>query len=107
MDLLEKNLELNQLYDLYQETLTEKQQTYFESYYFDDLSITEISENLSVSRNAVHDQIKRTINKLLELERKLKLRENKITRDSLYEKIITISDNQKVIDLVEECKKVE
>lgn len=107
MDLLEKNIELNKIYDLYQELLTSKQQSYFEAYYFDDLSISEISENYEISRNAVHDQLKRTVTKLNDLEQKLKLREMKKTRKSLYDKIVSKTDNQEIIDLVEDCKKVE
>ena len=46
------------LYDYYGVLLTEKQQQYFENYYFDDLSLGEIAENDNVSRNAVHGQLK-------------------------------------------------
>ena len=45
MDILEKTLGTIVLYDLYQALLTDKQKEYFESYYFDNFSITEISEN--------------------------------------------------------------
>ena len=107
MDLVGKNIELTRLYDLYQEVLTKKQQAYFEAYYFDDLSISEISENFGVSRNAVHDQVKRTVNKLEELEKNLRLSALKKARKSLYDKIISKTDNQERIELVEECKKVE
>lgn len=70
------------LYDLYQNLLTEKQRLYFEDYYFSDLSISEIADNYNISRNGVHDQIKRTVNELNELEEKLKLNEkiNKISK---------------------------
>ena len=61
------------LYDLYSNLLTEKQKNYFEDYYFMDLSLAEIAENNNVSRNAVFDQIKRTVNTLLEIEEAVKL----------------------------------
>ena len=48
------------LYDYYGELLTEKQKEYFEDYYFDNLTLAEIAENLEVSRNAVHKQLKET-----------------------------------------------
>ena len=63
------------LYDLYSNLLTEKQKNYFEDYYFMDLSLAEIAENNNVSRNAVFDQIKRTVNTLLEIEEAVKLNE--------------------------------
>ena len=63
------------LYDLYSNLLTEKQKNYFEDYYFMDLSLAEIAENNNVSRNAVFDQIKRTVNTILEIEEAVKLNE--------------------------------
>ncbi|MDE5547316.1 MAG: DNA-binding protein, partial [Anaeroplasmataceae bacterium] len=55
----EKREEIISLYDTYGVLLTDKQKNYFERYYFDDLSITEIASNFEVSRNAVFDQLKR------------------------------------------------
>jgi len=55
---MDKKIYLNNLYDYYSLLFTEKQREYFESYYFDDLSLGEIAENSKVSRNAVHGQIK-------------------------------------------------
>ena len=84
------------LYDLYANLLTEKQKNYFEDYYFMDLSLAEIAENNNVSRNAVFDQIKRTVNTLLEIEDAIKLND-KIEKvqsmdfdSELKEKIISI-----------------
>ncbi len=107
MDTLEKNITLINLYDFYQELLTNKQKEYFEGYYFDDLSITELSENFNVSRNAVHDQLKRTVNKLYDLESKLKLRENQKVRLTLYDKLEELSKNEELLEIIKELKKVE
>ena len=70
---MEEQLYLTNLYDYYKELLTEKQRDYFEEYYFNNLSLSEISENFCVSRNAVHKQLKEIENKLIEYEEKLKL----------------------------------
>ncbi len=61
------------LYDYYGELLTEKQKGYFENYYFDNLTLLEISENEHISRNAVHKQIKEALKKLDYYEEKLGL----------------------------------
>ncbi|MBI9009604.1 MAG: hypothetical protein JEZ05_06185 [Tenericutes bacterium] len=91
MDLIEK-LRLNKLYDIYGELLTEKQKTYYEYYYLKDYSLSEISEILKVSRNAVHMQLKNVIShlenyesKLLILDKKERLRKvvNKINKQEL------------------------
>lgn len=106
MDLLTKNIELIEIYDIYQSLLTVKQKEYFEGYYFDDLSITELSENFGVSRNAVHDQLKRTVSKLHDFEDKLSLYKNEKIREELYEKLDELDDERitKILDLL---KKVE
>lgn len=67
------NVKLVILYDYYKELLTIKQQNYFESYYFDNLSLGEISDNFKVSRNAVFNGLKTIEEKLVDLEEKLKL----------------------------------
>lgn len=87
MDLLAKSIELINLYDCYQSLLTTKQKMYFESYYFDDYSITEISENQDVSRNAVHDLIKRTVQKLYDFEAKLGVYKNSTIRNKLHKQL--------------------
>lgn len=62
-----------ELYDLYQGLLTLKQQKYFEDYYFQNLSLGEMSLNYEVSRNAIFKQIHITVEKLQEFEAVLHL----------------------------------
>jgi len=107
MDILEKAFKVIELYDLYQDLLTEKQKEYFESYYFDNYSITEISENKDVSRNAVHDQLKKTVSKLNDYEMKLKLKELSKKRKDIINKLMEVSEDDKVTLLLTELKKVE
>ena len=107
MNILDKSIELNNLYDLYQNLLTDKQKVYFESYYFDDYSITEISENFNISRNAVHDQLKRAVNKLYNIELKLKIKEQNKKRQMIISEIKTLNQNEKIADLINELEKVE
>ena len=75
-----KVLYLNNLYDYYGELLTDKQIEYFKDYYFDNLTLSEISENSNVSRNAVHKTIK-------DAEEKLEFYENKLNLVSKSKKI--------------------
>ncbi len=82
----------NNLYDCYKNLLTIKQRIYFEEYYFNNLSLSEIAENYHVSRNAIHKQIQITINKLTEYESKLKLylKKEKLEKIILEEKNLEI-----------------
>ena len=70
---MEKLIYLNNLYDIYGVLLTKKQQTYFEEYYFNNLSYGEISEKYNISRNASFKQLKIIEEKLFEYEDKLKI----------------------------------
>ena len=74
---MEKFIYLNNLYDCYKELLTDKQKMYFEDYYFNNLSLSEIAENYDVSRNAVHNQLKIIEEKLEEFEFKLQISNKK------------------------------
>lgn len=81
----------NELYDCYSSLLTDKQKIYFENYYFNNLSLSEIAENLDVSRNAVHKQLQITIEKLEEYEKKLGLNKR---RQELEKILLKIGDGK-------------
>lgn len=79
---MEKRDYLIILYDLYGELLNDKQKQYFEEYYFNNLSLGEISENLNISRNAIHKVLQSVEEKLQFYEEKLKLyKKSKIIYD--------------------------
>jgi len=89
---MDERIYLIDLYDIYGELLDDKKKEYFESYYFDNLSLGEISENLDVSRNAVHKQLKVVEDKLKFYEEKLCLYKK---RKELKEVINICSDEIK------------
>ncbi len=61
------------LYDFYGELLTPHQQNIFESVVFEDMSLGEIAQEHGISRQGVHDLVKRCDRGLLEYEEKLHL----------------------------------
>ena len=75
------------LYDFYSSLLTEKQREYFEDYYFNNLSLSEISENMGISRNAIHKSIKLIEKKLLFYEENLSLYKKSTKLKNIIEKI--------------------
>lgn len=75
------------LYDFYGNLLNEKQQQYFEYYYFDNLSLKEISDLLDVSRNAIHKSLKMVEKKLDFYESKLNLYEKREKLDLVIDKL--------------------
>ena len=66
-----KNLDIALLLDVYGDMLTEKQRSFLEYYYNDDLSLSEIAENEGITRQGVRDAIKRAETILLDTEEKL------------------------------------
>ena len=61
------------LYDFYGELLTEHQRRIYEDLVYQDMSLSEIAEEFCISRQGVHDQIRRCDRILQEYEEKLHL----------------------------------
>lgn len=86
-DLFESREEAIALFECYKPLLTDEAIRRFEEYYYDDLSLSEMAEISSVSRSAIHDALKNTLEKLSSLEEKLQLlkkRKNIANRLSIY-----------------------
>lgn len=90
--MIEKILEIGNLFDFYGKLLSEKQYTTVELYYIRDLSLSEIGNYLGISRQGAHDNLKRAESKLYNYEERLglvrKFEENK----SKVKKIFKITD---------------
>lgn len=94
----EKNLFFSVLYDYYANLLKENQATVIDLYYNLDYSLSEIGEELGMSRAGVYDTLKRAENNLSEFEEKLCLHK-KITQ--FYE----IADNIiRTVNKIDDCK---
>lgn len=96
---MNERIYLIDLYDIYGELLDDKKKEYFESYYFDNLSLGEISENLGISRNAVHKQLKVVEDKLRFYEEKLELYDKRKKLESIISKIDDNSLKEKLENL--------
>lgn len=70
---MEKIVEQGLLYDFYGELLTDHQKSIYEDAVFGDLSLGEIAQEYGISRQGVHDLIKRCNHSLQEYEEKLHL----------------------------------
>lgn len=92
---MEKIVERSILYDFYGELLTEHQRNIYEDFVLNDLSLGEIAIDHNISRQGVHDLIKRCDKMLEEYENKLHLIEKFNFAKSKVEKINS---------LVRECK---
>ena len=79
---MEEKVKLTYLCDFYGELLKEHQRRIFEAYLFEDLSMSEIAQREGMTRQGVHDHIRRCEKKLLDYEEKLRL----------YEKFLLVKD---------------
>ncbi len=70
-EILERRVQFSRLYDLYAPLLTERQRRVYELHEHDDLSFSEISEELGISRQGVSDQLTRGRERLEEIEKLL------------------------------------
>ena len=105
MNSIEDTIRINALYDYYKELLTDKQKDYFEAFYFENMSLSEIAENYDVSRNAVYSQLNLTVDAINKYELKLHLYENDLKREEIFKKIKELN-NQKINDLVNELEEI-
>ena len=102
----EKKEYYSSLYDIYSSLLTDKQRSYFEDYYFNDLSLFEIADNSSVSRNAVYDQLQKVVNILDEYESKLWLLKKEKKLDEILDDYKD-NANLEVKELISRIKNME
>ena len=85
-------MQLAMLYDFYGELLTEKQRTVFEMSNFNDLSLAEIAEELSITPQGVRDFLKRTEKILTDYESALELVKKHADRKNLIEELNNMID---------------
>lgn len=67
---MEKTLHMSMLFDFFGELLTDKQKEYFDLYYNENLTLSEIAANEGISRQGVRDIIMRAEAILNETEQK-------------------------------------
>ncbi len=108
--MLERMTRVNFLYDFYHALLTDKQKSYMDAYYLEDLSLGEIADEHEVSRQAVYDNVKRTEALLEQYEEKLKLFEKFQRRMAIIQQLqeATASNtSSEVAELLARLKETE
>lgn len=85
--MLDKTTTFNVLYDFYRPLLSDRQRLFMELYYIEDWSLSEIAEHLSISRQAVHDHIKRVERTLTSYEDALHLAAKHVKRQQLVNEV--------------------
>ena len=89
------------LYDFYGSLLTEKQRSVFEEVILNDYSLSEVADDLGITRQGAHDMIRRTKKTLIGYEEKLALVEKFLRIKSQIEEIRAVSEDERVLGLTD------
>lgn len=87
-------LELSLLFDYYGVLLTEKQQLICDMYYNQNLSLTEIAEDLTITKQGVRDALKKSEKLLYNFENSLKIKDKNEQISLLIQKIEAMVDEE-------------
>ena len=85
---MEKSIHVSMLLEIYGKLLTDKQRDIVDLYYNDNLSLSEIAEELGITRQGVHNNLVDAENKLFDYEEKLMILKNRLEMQEKIEKII-------------------
>jgi predicted DNA-binding protein YlxM (UPF0122 family) len=104
---MEKIVEHTLLYDFYGELLTEHQKQVYEDVVLNDLSLSEAAEERGISRQGVHDLIKRCHKILSGYEEKLKLVQKFISTKQKISQIRELTAEYKNTNNIELINNIE
>lgn len=93
---MEKIVEQGLLYDFYGELLTEHQKKIYEDIVYNDFSLAEIAAENGISRQGVHDLVRRCDRSLQEYEDKLHLVERFLNIKSRISMIEKLTDDAEI-----------
>ena len=93
---MERIVEQGLLYDFYGELLTEHQRKIYEDAVYNDLSLTEIAQENGISRQGVHDLVRRCNHLLQEYEDKLHLVERFMRIRSRVEQLKQLTNDSEM-----------
>ena len=104
---MEKIVEQTLLYDFYGELLTEHQRRIYEDVVLNDYSLSEVAQELGISRQGVHDNLKRCSRILEDYEEKLHLVEKFVSIREKIRRIHKLSQEYESLDKEELVSRIE
>lgn len=95
------------LLDIYGELLTEKQRISMELFYNNDYSLAEIGEDLQISRQGVHENIKQGTEKIRKFEKILKINEKSVQMKEACKKLKVNLESSKAVEALKLLEQIE
>ena len=78
---MDESFRIGLLYQVYGSFLTQNQQSLMHAYFYEDLSLQEIGNNLGISKQAVSSQLQRAVHKIDLMEKRLKVMKKNMIAD--------------------------
>ena len=103
---LEKTLLMNELFDCYQGLLTKKQRKMLELYYKEDFTLAEIAEHYDISRQGVHDNIRRGEESLENYEAMIQLNHLRKEKYQLLKQLKKTDLNDQQSDIISQLEEL-
>ena len=103
--MFEKQVEIGYLLDFYGDLLTERRRTLLDMYYNEDMSLSEISAALGITRQGARELIKKAGDELLQYEEKLGAARKFRIIDSCAEKAEFLLSDGEAKELIKEIRK--
>ncbi|MBE5929284.1 MAG: DNA-binding protein [Lachnospiraceae bacterium] len=108
MKQVDKIFEYTILYDFYGALLKDKNRSVFEDYMFNDMSLSEIAEDLGITRQGVRDIVERSKQSLVDYEDKLGLiKRFEIVKENASEINSTLDDIREYVSVYDSKEKIE
>lgn len=104
---MEKIVEQALLYDFYGELLTDHQRSVYEDVVLNDYSLSEVAQELNISRQGVHDMIKRCSKILTGYEEKLHLIKRFVTIKEKVSQIRILTRDYEEQEIKELMRQIE
>ncbi len=99
---MEKNIQLSMLLEIYGKLLTQKQFDMVDLYYNQNLSLSEIAEEVSITRQGVRKSLIEAENKLYDYEEKLQFLKFKSEKEEKIRKIMEETEDRRFKEKLQE-----
>ena len=90
---MDKNIQISMLLDIYGALLTDKQQDLLNLYYNQNLSLSEIADDVGITRQGVRKILVDGEKKLFDFEEKLHFLDKKLEDNKIIEELIEETDD--------------
>ena len=101
---MEKSVKMSMLLEIYKNMLTDRQADIIDFYYNQNLSLSEIGDEFSISRQAVRKSLVEAEKNLTVLEEKLEILKKQSERNEKIDRILKQIKEENIAKMIEELR---